>query len=163
ILITHKLKETYAITNRVLVLRSGQVAGGVDDMSQQSASDLVHMMCGREVTAPTRPPSTVGQPLLAVDVLETRTHGGMPPKGVSVQVRAGEILGIAGISGNGQGALAAVLAGVLPFHTGAVRVAGRPLAHPHPRALQALGVGRIPEDRMTAGLITALPLADSMI
>src|SRR5699024_5941007 len=65
ILITHQLKETYAIANRVLVVRSGQVAGGVDDMSQQSESDLVHMMCGREVTAPTRLPSTVGQPLLA--------------------------------------------------------------------------------------------------
>lgn len=163
ILITHKLKETYSIANRVLVLRAGEVAGTVEDLSNETEAELVYMMCGREVTAPTRPPSTVGRPLLRVEELATRGHGGMPLKGVSLEVRAGEILGIAGISGNGQWALAGVLAGMLPFHAGTVVIAGEQLAHPHPRALQALGLGRIPEDRMTAGLITALPLADSMI
>lgn len=163
ILITHKLKETYATANRVLVLRTGEVAGSVQDLSEHTESDLVYMMCGREVSAPTRPPATTGETRLTVDKLETRGHAGMPLKGVSLEVRAGEILGIAGISGNGQGALAAMLAGVLPAHAGSVTITGKQLQRPHPLALQALGLGRIPEDRMTSGLITALPLSNSMV
>ena len=78
-------------------------------------------------------------------------------------VRAGEILGIAGVSGNGQRALADVIAGMLAPDRRQMTIAGKPSPRFSPREVQALGLGRIPEDRMTTGLVTNLPLADSMV
>lgn len=163
ILITHKLKEIQAAANRVLVLRSGAVAGSVDDMSTTNESEMARMMCGRDIVAPVRQAATAGEPLLTIEGLQTASHGGMPLKGVSLEVRGGEILGIAGVSGNGQRALADVLAGVLPIRRGTVTIVGQRLTRPDPLAIQAMGLGRIPEDRMTTGLVTTLPLADSMV
>lgn len=163
ILITHKLNEIQAAANRVLVLRAGSVAGAVEDMATTSPSQLARMMCGRDIEAPERPPSTPGETLLSIEGLETGGHAGMPLRGVSMEVRAGEILGVAGVSGNGQRALADVLAGVLSLRAGRVSIVGRPVERQDPLAVQAMGLGRIPEDRMTTGLVTALPLADSMV
>jgi simple sugar transport system ATP-binding protein len=163
ILITHKLKEIQAAANRVLVLRLGAVAGLVDDMGTTDENELARMMCGRDIVAPVRQTTTAGDPLLTVEGLETAGHGGMPLRGISLEVRGGEILGIAGVSGNGQRALADVLAGVLAIHRGTVTIAGHQLKRPDPLAVQAMGLGRIPEDRMTTGLVTTLPLADSMV
>jgi general nucleoside transport system ATP-binding protein len=87
----------------------------------------------------------------------------MPLREVSLFVRSGEILGIAGVSGNGQRALADVISGMLAPTAGKMTIAGKTVAEFAPRELQALGLGRIPEDRMTTGLVTNLPLADSMV
>ena len=81
----------------------------------------------------------------------------------SLSVRGGEIVGIAGVSGNGQKALAGIISGTLSPSEGSVAVLGKPVKEFSPNAMMALGVGRIPEDRMTEGLVTALPLADSMV
>lgn len=163
ILITHKLKEIQAAANRVLVLRAGSVAGAVEDMSTTTPSDMARLMCGREIVPPERAPVTPREALLEIDGLETRGHPGMTLKGVTLEVRAGQILGIAGVSGNGQRALADVLAGVLPASAGSVTIDGKLVEHQDPLTIQAMGLGRIPEDRMTTGLVTSLPLADSMV
>ncbi|TIS78152.1 MAG: ATP-binding cassette domain-containing protein, partial [Mesorhizobium sp.] len=104
-----------------------------------------------------------GAPVLTLDGISTSSHGGTPLREVSLFVRAGEILGVAGVSGNGQRALADVISGMLSPSAGSMTIAGKAVAQFSPRELQALGLGRIPEDRMTTGLVTNLPLADSMV
>jgi ABC-type uncharacterized transport system ATPase subunit len=100
---------------------------------------------------------------LTLDGISTSRHSGMALRDVSLSMRAGEILGIAGVSGNGQRALAEVISGVLVPDAGRMTIAGKVVSRFSPRELQALGLGRIPEDRMTTGLVTNLPLADSMV
>ena len=82
---------------------------------------------------------------------------------VSLSVREGEILGIAGVAGNGQRALADVVAGMLKPAGGRLEIGGVPVEPYGPRRVQEMGLGRIPEDRMTQGMVTSLPLADSMV
>jgi simple sugar transport system ATP-binding protein len=120
-------------------------------------------MCGHEIVPPVKAPSTPGEPVLALDHVSTRDHGGMPLHDVSLSVRKGEILGIAGVSGNGQGTLADVISGMLSPSAGTMEIAGRRVSRFTPSEMQALGLGRIPEDRMTRGLVTSLPLADSFV
>ena len=94
-----------------------------------------------------------------------QTRGGARPslKSVCLTLRGGEILGIAGVSGNGQGELADVIAGMLPPAGGSVEINGQPVPRFTPRRMQKLGVGRIPEDRMGTGLTLALPLCSCMV
>jgi simple sugar transport system ATP-binding protein len=103
-----------------------------------------------------------GRPLLELAGVTAR-RGGAVLRDVSLTLRAGEILGIAGVSGNGQRELADVVAGVLPPESGTIAVDGTPVPHPDPRRMQALGLGRVPEDRLGAGMIASMPLAESMV
>ncbi len=161
IFISHKLGEVLEVTNRITVMRHGEVVSGRDNDGTLSKGDLARMMCGRELTPPEKPPVVPGAPLLVLDRIATGGPG-LHLDNVSLTLREGEIVGIAGVSGNGQRELADVVAGVLAPATGTVAVAGKVVADPSPRAMQALRVGRVPEDRMTTGMIAALPLADSM-
>ena len=163
IFISHKLYEVKAICNRVVVLRHGEVSADIDDISETSEKQLAELMCGHEITPPTKPPREPGEPLLRLDALTTRGQPGVALEGVSLEVRAGEILGIAGVSGNGQREMAEIVAGVRHQTSGEFQVHGKLVVHPHPRAIQDLGVGRVPEDRLGTGLITSLPLSDSMV
>jgi simple sugar transport system ATP-binding protein len=83
-------------------------------------------------------------------------------KDLSLTIRSGEIVGIAGVSGNGQRELADLVAGVLPLDSGTIAVAGEIVPEPSPRRMQALKVGRVPEDRLSTGMISSLPLSESM-
>jgi simple sugar transport system ATP-binding protein len=163
IFISHKLNEVRALTHRCIVLRHGRVAGHVVSPSQTTASEMAQLMCGHEITPPAKGPVTPGAAMLTLEAISTSRHAGMPLRAVSLAVRAGEILGIAGVSGNGQRALADVISGMLKPDAGAMTIAGRAVSQYSPREVQALGLGRIPEDRMTTGLVTNLPLADSMV
>ncbi|RVD72105.1 ATP-binding cassette domain-containing protein, partial [Mesorhizobium sp. M4A.F.Ca.ET.029.04.2.1] len=145
------------------VLRHVKVAGRVDDPANTTSSAMAQLMCGREILPPARGPSTPGATVLTLDGISTSGHLGTALRDVSLSVREGEILGIAGVSGNGQRALADVISGMLAPKAGAMTIAGKAVAQFSPRAVQALGLGRIPEDRMTTGLVTNLPLADSMV
>ncbi len=163
IFISHKLNEVRALTHRCLVLRHGRVAGRIDSPADTTSSEMARMMCGHEITSPKKGPSTPGATMLSLDGISTQRQGGAELRDVSLAVRGGEILGIAGVSGNGQRALADVISGMLTPTAGTMAIAGRRVSTFQPREVQALGLGRIPEDRMTTGLVTNLPLADSMV
>ena len=163
IFISHKLNEVRALTHRCVVLRHGRVAGRIDKPAETTSAEMARLMCGHEIVPPVKGPSTPGAPVLVLDTVSTAGHGGMPLRAVSLTVRAGEIVGVAGVSGNGQRALADVVSGMLRPSAGEMSIAGRKVTGFTPAEVQALGLGRIPEDRMTTGLVTNLPLADSMV
>jgi simple sugar transport system ATP-binding protein len=162
IFISHKLGEVLELTSRIAVMRHGRlVAERVND-GNLSKAELARLMCGRELNPPEKPPLTPGAVLLALDHVATTAAGGTALQDVSLKVRAGEIVGIAGVSGNGQRELAGVVAGMLAPSAGSIAIAGTVVADPSPRRMQALKVGRVPEDRLTTGMISALSLAESM-
>jgi simple sugar transport system ATP-binding protein len=163
IFISHKLNEVRALTHRCVVLRHGSVAGEVSSPATTTTAEMARLMCGHEITTPVKPPTKPGQVVLTLENISTSQHGGMALRHVSLEVRQGEIVGIAGVSGNGQRALADVVSGMLLPSSGRMAIAGVSISRFTPDEVQALGLGRIPEDRMTTGLVTNLPLADSMV
>ncbi len=163
IFISHKLNEVRAVTNRVMVMRQGVVVAPETDPRKTSERELAELMCGHELTPPVKPATEPGRVLLRLSGLRTSGEGQRGLRDVSLEVRAGEVLGIAGVSGNGQRELADVVAGVLAPSAGTIEVDGRPVPRPSPRTMQELGIGRIPEDRLGTGLVTGLPLSDSMV
>ncbi len=157
IFISHKLTEVIEITNRITVMRQGRVVAERDNEAGLSKGELARLMCGRELSPPERPPQAAGAPLL-------KLSGVSAPglRGVSLTLHAGEIVGIAGVSGNGQRSLADVVAGILAPTGGAIEIHGEVVTGLTPRFVQAQGIGRVPEDRLTIGMIGALPLSESM-
>jgi ABC-type uncharacterized transport system ATPase subunit len=162
IFISHKLAEVLDVTTRIAVMRHGAVVAERRNDGSLSKGELARLMCGRDLIPPERPPVAVGAPLLALDHVSTSGAGRVALKDVSLMLREGEIVGIAGVSGNGQRELADVVAGMLAPASGTLSVNGTVVSEPSPRKMQALRVGRVPEDRMTTGMIGALPLAESM-
>ncbi len=160
IFISHKLAEVIEITNRITVMRHGRVVAELENDGNLSKPQLARAMCGRDLVPPEKPPVAVGAPLLSLDHVCAKGRGALDD--VSLTLRAGEIVGIAGVSGNGQRELADLVAGVLQPERGTIAVAGTVVAHPSPKAMQALKIGRVPEDRLTTGMIGALPLSESM-
>ncbi|MEF8757882.1 MAG: ABC transporter ATP-binding protein [Halobacteriales archaeon] len=157
IFITHKLKEIMAVTDRVTVLRDGARVDSVET-ADVTRADLAEMMVGHEVLfqvdkADVDPGDTI---LEATDVEARDDRGLRALKGVDVNIRSGEILGIAGVSGNGQKELAECLVGVRDLEDGTIRVDGTDLTGKHPRAFIDAGVSFIPEDRMKYGLATSV-------
>jgi simple sugar transport system ATP-binding protein len=164
VFISHKLAEVRAVSDRVTVLRSGRVAGSVAGTTDER--ELAAMMVGRPTFGVARPTGTARetQPVvLVVDGLSAAGTQGRPAlRDVRLDIRAGEILGVAGVSGNGQTELVEVLAGMRTPSAGSVRVGGTELAGAHPSAIMAAGVGRIPEDRH-ASLVLDLPVAVNLV
>ena len=111
IFISHKLNEVRALTTRCVVLRHGRLAGEVPKPAAASARQIAELMCGHEIVPPSRPPAIPGKPVLQLENISTSAHAGAGLKNVTLEVHAGEILGIAGVSGNGQKALADVISG----------------------------------------------------
>ncbi len=165
IFISHKLAEVRAIAQRLVVMRQGAVSAEIDDIPSVTDHRLAELMCGHDLVPPEKAPRAPERTLLALDGLCTDPTPGRPValRSVSLAIHGGEILGIAGVSGNGQRELAEVIAGVARPSAGTVAVAGQIIKRPSPRAMQRCGVASIPEDRIGAGLLTALPLSDSMV
>jgi ABC-type uncharacterized transport system ATPase subunit len=161
VFISHKLKEVMALTDRIVVLRQGRVVAELATAELEGEHQLAELMCGHELSPPAKAPADPGDALLRMSGVSTNT-GRTDLRELDLELRAGEILGIAGVSGNGQRQLADVVAGVLPLASGVMEVRGEPVQRPDPRAMQAKGVGRVPEDRMGTGLITSLPLSDNL-
>jgi len=149
VFITHKLDEVTRVTDRVTVLRDGKRVDTVDT-DTVSESDLARMMVGREVLFEVdRPAVEVGDPVLEAAGLETEDDRGFEVLSeVDIAVRRGEVVGVAGVSGNGQVDLAEALAGVGDPVAGSIRVDGRDLTGEGPRAFLAAGVSYVPEDRL---------------
>jgi ABC-type uncharacterized transport system ATPase subunit len=165
IFISHKLNEVRAITDRLVVMRRGAVVADAANDGSLSARRLALLMCGHELTAPAREAASPGPVLLALDRVSTRRRPEHPValKEVSLEVRGGEILGIVGVSGNGQRELAELIGGTLGASGGRIELAGRTVTGAGARERRRLGIAHVPEDRLGAGLLSALPLADSMI
>jgi ABC-type uncharacterized transport system ATPase subunit len=163
IFISHKLNEVMAICAAVSVLRDGSMIGTVP-ICDTSPKKLAMMMVGREsfgIKKHSEKPK--GETLLKIDNLEVHDKKGSPAiKGVSLNVRSGEILGLAGVSGNGQSELSQVLAGTTKAHGGSVIMNGQDLTHADPAKIAATGVGRIPEDRH-GGLVDELSVAENLV
>jgi len=157
IFITHKLAEATAITDRVTVLREGETVGTVEAGSVDQ-SDLARMMVGREVLFTLdRDPVEPGEPVLAASGLRAEDDRGIEAlSGIDMSVRAGEVVGIAGVSGNGQRELAETLAGVRDPSSGTIEVDGRDLTGESTRTFVDGGVSFVPEDRHEYGCAAEL-------
>ncbi len=164
IFISHKLHEVLAISQRITVLRDGQVVGQRLTAGATKA-ELAQMMVGRPVILQyDRPPLQAGETLLDVKDLHVKGDRGTEAlKGVSFSVHAGEILGLAGVSGNGQRELAESLAGLRPVRQGQVLLNGRDVTHLSPDARISTGQSYIPEERMREGAIKDFSVADNFV
>ncbi len=164
IFITHKLREVLEVADRIIVLRNGKVVGETTP-DQATEASLAAMMVGREVILKVeKQPARPGAPVLEVRGLQVRDDRRLlAVKGVNLEVRAGEILGIAGVQGNGQTELVAALTGLRPSEAGIVRIAGVDASNATPRQISELGVAHIPEDRQRDGLVTSYPLTDNSV
>lgn len=166
LLITHKLKEIMAITDHVSVMRRGEMVAH-RKTGDTNPEELAELMVGRSIAHPERASSNEpsGPVLLEVRNLSVSdARGVLCVDDVSFEVRAGEILGIAGVAGNGQSELVASLCGMMPRRSGNVMIAGHeapPLAHAG--AVRAMGLAHVPEDRQRMGLVTSFRAYESAI
>ncbi len=164
IFITHKLHEVMAISDRVTVLRDGRVVGTVAT-KETNQKELARMMVGREVVTSWEKPRVESRPsVLQIQSLNARDDKGLPAlKNLSLEVCAGEIVGIAGVSGNGQRELAETLMGLRHAESGTVLVNGRDLTNRDPATIIAAEVAFIPEERMTMGVIREFTVQENAI
>ena len=166
VIITHKLSEVLAISDDVTVMRDGRVVGE-RKTSETSAAELARLMVGRDVLLRIeKPAASPGAAVLGVRSLSmTAEDGTRRLDGVSLEVRAGEIVGIAGVEGNGQTELIEALAGLIlpPAISGTVDFMGRDITRLGPRARKELGIAHIPEDRHRRGLLLDFDLAENSI
>jgi general nucleoside transport system ATP-binding protein len=163
VIITHKLEEVLAISDNVTVMRDGRVVGNVKT-SETSKEDLARMIVGREVLL--RVEKTDAKPkdaVLNVENLTVRNAHGEALSGVSLNVRAGEIVGVAGIEGNGQTELIEAIAGLIPLQNGRIELFGRDISNLSARRRKELGVAHIPEDRHKRGLLLDSDLQENSI
>ena len=163
IFISHKLNEVLEIADRITVLRRGKKIETVPRKGATEAS-LARAMVGREVLLQVeKPPGHAGDVLLSVRDLEVVDERGLPKvRGVSFDVRAGEIVGIAGVDGNGQTELVEAITGLGSMSGGTITVAGRTMHARSPRAMLDAGVGHIPEDRQRRGLVLEFTIAENI-
>jgi simple sugar transport system ATP-binding protein len=164
IFITHKLREVLSVADTIEVLRGGR-AVGTTTPEQTDAAGLAQMMVGRSVLLTVdKQPAEPGEVVLDVVGLSASNDIGLPAvRDVSLQVRAGEILGIAGVEGNGQRELVQALTGLRPCHATAVTVNGQDAKGRSPHDIHAMGVGHVPEDRETDGLVGGYSVADNVV
>ncbi|MEO7911715.1 MAG: ABC transporter ATP-binding protein [Roseiflexaceae bacterium] len=164
IFISHKLREVLAIADRITVLRRGRVVGTADPKTAND-QQLAAMMVGREVLLRVdKDPATPGDEVLEVQdlrVLDDR-HA-LAVDNLSLHVRAGEVLGIAGVQGNGQTELVEALTGLRPVVSGHVKLLGNDVTGAKPRTILETGVAHIPEDRHRHGLVLSYPIADNLV
>jgi general nucleoside transport system ATP-binding protein len=163
VFITHKLKEVKAIADRITVVRRGQVVGTA--MPDASEEDLAAMMVGRSVILQVeKGPAAPGEPVLQVAGLavdDERGHRAVA--GVDLEVRAGEVLGIAGVQGNGQTELVEAIMGLRPVVAGTVTLAGEPVTGRRTKEILRAGVGYVPEDRSVDGLVKEFTVAENLV
>lgn len=164
VLITHKLEDVMRHSDRVTVLKLGKLTG-TKNTSETNEQELVRMMIGPEVPAlPKARPSRKGGVALEVSELHVVGGEGEPAvAGVSLTVREGEILGIAGVSGNGQAEMVEAITGLRSATSGKVTIFGRDMTNRSPKEVAMLGVSHIPEERRRTGTAEGLPLMENLM
>lgn len=164
IFITHKLNEVIDIADRIAVLRRGKIVGTADPKATD-AEALAELMVGRPVDLVVdKEPPNLGDPVLVVDdlvVVDDRAHAAVDH--VSFEVRAGEVVGIAGVQGNGQTELVEALTGLRHPLSGSITIAGVDTTSKSPRFIHQHGVAHIPEDRQRMGLVLEFTIAENMV
>ncbi|HEV0134656.1 TPA: ABC transporter ATP-binding protein [Streptococcus pneumoniae] len=163
ILITHKLDEIRAVSDRVTVIRRGKSIETVEIAGATNA-DLAEMMVGRSVSFKTeKQASKTKEVVLSIKDLVVNENRGVPAvKNLSLDVRAGEIVGIAGIDGNGQSELIQAITGLRKVESGSIELKGDSIVGLHPRQITELSVGHVPEDRHRDGLILEMMISENI-
>jgi ABC-type uncharacterized transport system ATPase subunit len=164
IFITHKLDEVLEVSDRVTVLRKGKVVATLPTAEADKPS-LARMMVGREVVFRLeRGPAKLGEKLLEVRDLQALNDRGLPAiRGLSFELYGGEILGVAGVAGNGQKELVEVLTGLRKATKGRVLLFGKDLTNRSPKEIAAAGVAHIPEERLRRGLVPEMSVAENLV
>jgi simple sugar transport system ATP-binding protein len=164
LMITHKLREARHIADRVTVLRGGHSLGTVDT-AEATPRSLAALMVGRELDGGGEARArTAGEPVLQLEGIWTQgDRGEAAVKGASLVVRAGEIVAVAGVAGNGQRELAETIAGMRAPTGGSVRIGGKPLRGGDPRTAIAAGIAYVPEDRLGTGVSPSLSIASNLV
>ena len=164
VFISHKLHEVMNLSDRITVLRGGRAAGRTAP-AETSREDLARMMVGREVLlTPSRTESEAGEVRLSISGLNVLSDRETPAvNDVDLAVRGGEIVGVAGVSGNGQRELAEALAGLRPVESGRVVMDGVDTTDKTPKEIRRMGVSYIPEERMRDGAVGDLSVSENLI
>ncbi|HTP52935.1 MAG TPA: ABC transporter ATP-binding protein [Anaeromyxobacteraceae bacterium] len=164
IFISHKLNEVKAVSDRVTILRHGEVAFN-GNTADHSTSELAALMTGREVTLPRNEGGGAGgRAILSLEGLKVRgDRGHLALDGLDLELRAGEILGLAGVSGNGQRELADAVAGLRPVESGSVRFDGEDISRASPHVIIDRGMGYIPEDRHHEGIVPSFSVRENLV
>jgi rhamnose transport system ATP-binding protein len=156
--ISHRLEEIFLLADRVTVLRDGEFVA-TKLVAETDHDDLIHMMVGRRIEALfPKVPARIGDVVLELEDVVRRPM----TRGVSLKLRAGEILGIAGLVGSGRSELAEVIFGMTPLEEGVIRVAGEPVRIDSPRDAVRLGIAYVPEDRGRQGLIRPMAIDENV-
>jgi general nucleoside transport system ATP-binding protein len=164
VFISHKVAEVLDLSDRITVLRAGRMVGTLPGHTA-SRDQLIEMMVGHQLSAevPT-PPRPSGRPRLVLNGLRVRgDRGDESVRGVDLDVCEGEIVGIAGVSGNGQRDLAEAVAGIRPVVEGSILLDGEEVAGASPSRVRAAGLAYVPEERMRDGVISDFSVADNLI
>ena len=163
IIITHKLYEVMAISDRVGVMRQGKLIG-IEETKNVNERILASMMVGREVLQdPVDKKDLAGEVKISVKDLRVPDNRGLPAvKGLSLEVRAGEILGIAAIEGNGQSELLEAITGMRPY-SGLITIAGQDIRGMSPGEIRELGLSHVPEDRLATGVSRESDISDNLL
>jgi ABC-type uncharacterized transport system ATPase subunit len=164
VLITHKLDEVMGVADRVIVMRDGRVVGETTPAATDQVG-LARMMVGRDVVLSLeKTPAHPGEPVLTVTDLVVMDDRKLEcVKGVSLTVHAGEIVGIAGVDGNGQTELVEAIVGLRKPHSGSIDLKGKDITHAPTRETIAAGVSHVPEDRHRRGLVLEFDLAENLL
>ena len=159
ILITHKLKEIMEVCDRVTVIRKG-VGIGTVNVSETNPNDLASLMVGREVTFKTeKTEAKPEQGVLEINGLNVKDSRGLPAvNNLNLEVKAGEIVGIAGVDGNGQSELIEAITGLRKSESGSIKLNGKEIINMPPRKVTEAGTGHIPQDRHKHGLVLDYPI-----
>jgi general nucleoside transport system ATP-binding protein len=164
ILITHKLKEIMEVCDRCTVIRKGEGIGTVD-VADTDVNELASLMVGREVTFSTeKSKAEPKEPVLEVSDLKVKDSRGVEVvRGLNLTVRAGEIVGIAGVDGNGQSELIEAITGLHKTSSGTIKLNGKEIQNNKPRKITESGLAHIPQDRHKHGLVLDFPIGENMV
>ncbi|MGZ4106785.1 MAG: ABC transporter ATP-binding protein, partial [Tumebacillaceae bacterium] len=164
IFITHKLKEIMATCDRVTIIRRGKYIGNVST-KETDVDDLAAKMVGRHVSfAVEKKPAQPKETVLTVQNLIVEGNRGVDAlRGLSLEVKAGEVLGVAGIEGNGQSELIEAITGLRKIKSGEIKLNGKAIQNRKPRDIVESGVGHIPEDRHKRGLVLDYSIGENMV
>lgn len=162
IFISHKLHEILAVSDRIAVLRRGAIVGTLKT-ADSKREQLAELMVGRTVTRPRLSAIKPGKLVLEVNDVSTSGTGATELKQIDLTLHQHEIVGIAGVAGNGQSTLADILSGLRKDYSGTIQLNGEMLKAGNPREIVASGVGRIPEDRHARGVVADMDIWENLI